>query len=203
MGLIRFLLALSVVATHCGSIFGFQFVGGPVAVQSFFIISGFYMSMILNEKYTGVNNSFWLFISNRFIRLYPVYWVILLVTIFAYIILGFTTNWRVFPVFESYLSVKTNFISFAYLIFTHLVIFGQDIMMFMGISPGNGSFYFTPKFWETTPQLHTFLFVPQAWSLGLELTFYLVAPFILRRGVGVVVILIFLSLFLRDRKSVV
>lgn len=70
MGIIRFLLALSVVITHCGSLFGTSLVVGQIAVQSFYIISGFYMSLILNEKYIGVNGSYKLFITNRF---YPIY----------------------------------------------------------------------------------------------------------------------------------
>ena len=77
MGILRILLAISVVLSHSSSIFRVSFVGGPLAVQAFFIISGFYMSLILNEKYIGVNNSYKLFISNRFLRLYPMYWVIL------------------------------------------------------------------------------------------------------------------------------
>ena len=53
MGTIRLLLALFVVVTHTESFFGFNFTGGQVAVEIFFIISGFYMTMILNEKYVG------------------------------------------------------------------------------------------------------------------------------------------------------
>src|SRR5207248_2285953 len=48
--------------------------------NSFFIISGFYMAFILNEKYVGKNNSFRLFITNRFLRIYPTYWLTLLIT---------------------------------------------------------------------------------------------------------------------------
>src|SRR5450759_4624800 len=78
MGIIRVLLALSVVAAHFGGIWNLRFVGGQVAVQSFYIISGFYMSLILNEKYVGKNKSYKLFITNRFLRLYPIYWLSLI-----------------------------------------------------------------------------------------------------------------------------
>jgi len=50
MGFIRIILAIAVVIVHTEPIFGFELVRGRVAVQSFFIISGFYMAMILNEK---------------------------------------------------------------------------------------------------------------------------------------------------------
>jgi peptidoglycan/LPS O-acetylase OafA/YrhL len=98
---------------------------------------------------------------------------------------------------QNYFSVKANFLSFGYLILTNLLIFGQDIVMFLGISPESGNLFFTSNFWTTHPHLHTFLLVPQAWTLGLELTFYLVAPFILRKGMKLVVPLIVFSLLLR------
>ena len=80
MGKLRLLLALAVVAAHYGPVFGTKLVGGEVAVKSFFMISGFYMSLVLNEKYVKEKSSYALFISNRFLRLYPIYWVILLMT---------------------------------------------------------------------------------------------------------------------------
>ena len=51
MGLIRTLLAISVVLAHSSPIFGIKLVGGQVAVQAFYMISGFYMTLVLNEKY--------------------------------------------------------------------------------------------------------------------------------------------------------
>ena len=116
MGLIRLLLALSIVAAHSGAIFGSRFVGGQIAVQSFYIISGFYMSLILNEKYIGKNNSFRLFITNRFFKLFPVYWAVLLGTIFFCLCAVILTQGRYFPEFNNYLSVKTNPISLIFLV---------------------------------------------------------------------------------------
>lgn len=81
MGLIRLLLALSVVIYHMTSIFGYSPLGGRMAVQSFFIISGFYMSLIIIEKYSFLSHSYRLFITNRFLRIYPIYWLVLLCTI--------------------------------------------------------------------------------------------------------------------------
>jgi peptidoglycan/LPS O-acetylase OafA/YrhL len=197
MGLLRFILALSVVTAHCGAIFGSTFVGGQVAVQSFFIISGFYMSLILNEKYIGVNGAYKLFITNRLIRLYPIFWVVLLLTVLGCLAIGWSTFGQVFPKFGNYLSVKPNFWSFLYLILTNILIFGQDIVLFLGINPTDGSLFFTDDFTKTQPPLYFFLFIPQAWSLGIELAFYLIAPFILRRGTRFVLVLLAFSLLLR------
>src|SRR5450759_1833879 len=99
MGIIRVLLALSVVAAHFGGIWNLRFVGGQVAVQSFYIISGFYMSLILNEKYVGKNKSYKLFITNRFLRLYPIYWTVLLLTIIFCITVAIITNSHSAPIF--------------------------------------------------------------------------------------------------------
>ncbi len=46
MGVVRLLFALSVVASHSNSHPFLKFVGLEIAVQSFFMISGFYMAMI-------------------------------------------------------------------------------------------------------------------------------------------------------------
>ena len=48
MGLLRLILAISVVIWHSSPIFGISLVGGQAAVQAFYIISGFYMALILN-----------------------------------------------------------------------------------------------------------------------------------------------------------
>jgi peptidoglycan/LPS O-acetylase OafA/YrhL len=197
MGLIRLLLALSVVAAHSHTIIGLKFVGGPVAVQSFFIISGFYMSLILNEKYVGVNNSYRLFITNRFIRLFPIYWAILIATLLACVGFGLITKGQSFSRLDSYLSVKFNFLSFSYLIASNIFIFGQDVVMFLGIRPENGTLFFTTNFWNTNPRLDSFLMIPQAWSLEIELIFYLIAPYILKRGLKIVISIIVLSFLLR------
>lgn len=197
MGLIRILLALAVVAGHVGPIWKLEMVGGRVAVESFFIISGFYMSLILNEKYIGKNSSYKLFISNGLLRLYPVYWAVLICTLLTSVTIAVISRGQHLEKFEGYLAVQPNFFSFGYIILTNLFIFGQDIVMFLGIHANNGTLFFTSNFWKTSPGLYTFLFIPQAWTLGVELAFYLVAPFIVRRKPLLVISLIVLSLVLR------
>ena len=46
-------------------------------------------------------------------------------------------------------------------------------------------------------RLYKFLFVPQAWTIGVEMTFYLIAPFILRRSIKLIVFLMVCSIVLR------
>ena len=48
------MLALSVMTAHMGRpILGFHQLGGQEAVQCFYMISGFYMALILNESTTA------------------------------------------------------------------------------------------------------------------------------------------------------
>jgi peptidoglycan/LPS O-acetylase OafA/YrhL len=51
MGVIRFLFALTVLLSHEVDLFGLTLTGSIIAVQCFYIISGFYMGIILEEKY--------------------------------------------------------------------------------------------------------------------------------------------------------
>ena len=76
MGWLRVLLALSVLLEHSGGIGGYTLIGGPLAVQCFFIISGFYMGLVLNERYDrpSLNRAFYL---NRMLRIHGIYLVFL------------------------------------------------------------------------------------------------------------------------------
>ena len=188
MGSIRLVLALAVIAAHTGPFFGFPLIGGPQAVQLFFIISGFYMTLILNEKYTGPG-SYTLFASNRALRLFPLYWTVLVATVVISVIAGFSSghwlwlspwvdNW-------SFLSGGT----FALLGIANVFIFGQDLVMFLGANAA-GHLEFTHDFRSAEPQLWTLLQVPAAWSLALELTFYALAPFIVRRRLPIILAII-------------
>ncbi len=196
MGILRLFLALSVVATHFGAILNFNMVGGELAVESFFIISGFYMSLILNEKYIGADRSYKLFLTNRFLRLYPIYWAVLLLTFLLYVLQA--ANSGHYPgILSLYLAMKQNVFSFSISILTNLLIFGQDIVMYMGINPNNWNLFFTSNFRNAQLPMHVLLFIPQAWSLGIELVFYIIAPFLLHRKYRNIVALIILSVALR------
>ena len=196
MGIIRLLLALFVIVTHSESFFGFIFTGWQVAVELFFIISGFYMTMILNEKYVG-DGSYALFIKNRFLKIYPTYWVVLFLTLFTATIFYIFLDNKAFA-FNFYVDYFNllEIESFFLLVFSNLFIFGQDIIMFLGLD-AEGGLFFTTNFWETNPPLWQGLFIQQSWTLGIELTFYLLAPFIVRKSTFFIFFLITLSLLLR------
>lgn len=173
IGLLRFLFAISVVIEHSSNGHpAFNFVNGVVAVQSFFIMSGFYMAMILSQKYTEYST----FIGNRFLRIYPMYFVVLFLSIIVSIISTiFIEDLGAFSYYRQYLNSQTLF-ALLPILFTNLSLFGQDLVMFMGIDITNANLYFTKNFLWSDPGLWNFLFVPQAWTLSLELIFYLIAP---------------------------
>ena len=197
MGVLRVLLALFVVLDHFRSYSIFDFPGGVFAVKVFFIISGFYMTMILNNKYVG-KGSYSLFLSNRFLRLYPIYWVVLGLTIGASFISYFAFNdWLRLTQYVVYHDTM-NFGTLAFQGFTNIFLFGQDLVMFLGMDATNGTMFFSSDFTMTNPQFHTFLFVPQAWTIGMELLFYIVAPFLVRRKTKIILMFIVASLLLRS-----
>ena len=76
MGTLRFFLALCVVAFHLTS--PSLAIVGPLAVNFFYVISGFLITMRLNEAYKF---NFPAFALNRVLRLYPAYLVTVTATI--------------------------------------------------------------------------------------------------------------------------
>ena len=173
LGLFRVILALAVVIFHSGLIFGIQIIDGVIAVESFYIISGFLMTLILTQKY----HSYDVFIINRILRLYPAYLCVLflsvIISMISYII---TSNGMLLQQWIEnfyYLDIKTILI----LLFTNFLIIGQDIILFLGINE-EGSLFFTPDFWQVNLPAWKFLLVPQAWTISIELVFYLIAPFL-------------------------
>lgn len=195
MGLIRLLLAISVVLHHSNSIFGIFFIDGEYAVQAFYIISGFYMSLILNEKY--YNKPYKLFITNRIMRIYPIYFVVLLITFIVSLSAGLLiNNYGFIRLYINYFS-NMNIFNLMFLAFVNLFIIGQDLLMFLGLNTASGNFYLTSNFQETNPQVYNFLLVPQSWTLALEMYFYIIAPFIVRKKTIYLIILMSISLALR------
>lgn len=150
MGSLRLFLALSVAFGHFGIPLGFP--TSDIAVQSFYIISGFYMALVLNEKYGP--GSYWLFISNRLLRLWPTY--------IAVLVLSFAVadNWRAIESLDGF--------SFAYFIASQILIVGQDLYFFLFVN--NGTLAFTIHPVAVPGLLYTYAPIPRHGRLGWRFT---------------------------------
>lgn len=182
MGSIRTILALAVVFGHAGA---YYFTGGKLAVQLFYIISGYLMSLVILSQSYG---SFKLFYLNRVLRLFPIYWFVALVTLITYF---FITTESSVHFFKTYSELGGDSI---WLVLANTFLFGQDWIMFTGVK--DGVFGFTSNFIESDVAVWRGLLVPQAWTLGVELSFYAIAPFILKNKKHWLSLLLF-SLLLR------
>src|SRR5277367_117835 len=97
MGVFRLLLAFAVLEAHVAEhsprpdFFGIGLVQGMRAAEMFFVLSGFYMALVLHEKYNRPG-SWRLFLQQRFLRLYPTYFLILVFCLTAYGVLYLATG---------------------------------------------------------------------------------------------------------------
>jgi peptidoglycan/LPS O-acetylase OafA/YrhL len=184
MGVFRLFLALSVLLGHTRGhgFLGLSFVYSEIAVQTFFIISGFYMALVLNEKYNQPGD-YGTFIQQRFLRLYPTYLILIsmvvVVDAIVYAVSG--QPWGSLKSWVEYhhlMSPQT----LAALVVENIIIFGQDIVMLVTMDPANGTFHL---FWTDNAVKPVagsyFLLIGSSWSLSVEFMFYLVAPFLVRR----------------------
>jgi peptidoglycan/LPS O-acetylase OafA/YrhL len=191
MGILRFLLALSVIASHASglgipmpeknpfNLWGMYLIDGRQSVALFFIISGFYMAMVLNTKY---QNNTLRFYGNRFLRLWPTYIVVLILACV------FT------PVGSTILKLTADcgLMVKAYVWLSNIFILGTD--SFWLLSLDNCHLHYLPAFINPNSNGSSLLVNQPAFSISMEMVFYLMAPFILKSikkvwiyfGIGVV-----------------
>ncbi len=184
MGLLRVALALAVFLSHLPTA-TFGFIGGGIAVQGFFIVSGFYMSLVLSGKYANTR----LFYSNRALRIFPTYGVMMALGAIALFGLGAsaTASPDMFP------TLWHHGVAAFVLLIENLALLGQELLFWFKLPP-TGHFVLDLTNAGPTPDAPVawqFLLVPQAWSLSMELMFYALAPWLARRstrtllGIGV------------------
>ena len=167
MGLLRCLLALSVLLVH--DVDGwFKLIDGAAAVQCFFLISGFYMALVLNERYADVGR----FYVNRALRLLPTYWAVLLLTVAAAMLVGRPTF------IATALHGNLTWDAQALVLVSSVFLVGSDAMLF--VRPTEAGLVFTAGFWSEPPYLFPYHPIPPAWSLPVEMAFYALAPFLVR-----------------------
>ena len=115
-GLVRFILASLVVFFH---ITKFVFIG-HLAVYCFFILSGYWVSLMYETKYSKAKQPLFVFYCSRIFRLLPVYY---LISILTFIMLF---------IFDSQLIERLNFRSFSGVSFglANLLMLGYNQLIF-------------------------------------------------------------------------
>jgi peptidoglycan/LPS O-acetylase OafA/YrhL len=176
LGTIRFLLALAVVCAHVGKLPYTVQLGSLLAVQSFYIISGFLIALVWTNKYERRSNGLFLFYSNRAARIYILYWTVVVISIVAALV----TKWLAHD-FPSYWSSPPRGL-LPYALFTNTWIFGSSWAYWLGydslpnVSIDDGSLYFTMDYTSSPWPVWRTMILGPAWTLDLELSFYLLAP---------------------------
>ncbi|WXG52262.1 MAG: hypothetical protein RNU03_15995 [Candidatus Sedimenticola sp. (ex Thyasira tokunagai)] len=138
-GLYRTGLALWVMIFHLLDIP----VIGPYAVFSFFALSGFLMTTIMHDTYGYNISGIKRYVINRFLRLYPMYWMVAVVSILAIMFVSkqYSINYKdVLYIPEAIISIIFN-----------------GIMIFPSLIP-----------YDIGPRLS-----PPTWALSIEIFFYI------------------------------
>jgi peptidoglycan/LPS O-acetylase OafA/YrhL len=184
MGLLRLFLALSVVIHHLPQR-SFAWLNAGVAVLVFFMISGFYMALIINERYSKADSWQLRFYLSRLGRLFPAYLTVLLLGLLW---LAITTSPTVFTSNYS-LGIWRQLL----LIFSNIFIIGQDLFQTVLMTNAYGKHNVVS---DTSVSLlgleffqNQFMVIGQSWSLAEELIFYALAPLFIRRVRSIVVVL--------------
>ena len=124
--MIRVLLALAVLLSHL-PLASYKILSGGLAVQSFFVISGFYMALVLDGKYRDAG----LFWSNRILRLAPTYFFMLVLGAIA--LFGLKASVTSSP--ELMQRLFSNPVSAVVLVLQNLLVFGQDLLFWFTVDP--------------------------------------------------------------------
>lgn len=191
MGSLRLILALLVVFFHAQAFTVYAqglpplptflpVPDGRTAVQMFYLISGFYMALVLNEKYKSADAN-WTFYTNRFLRLWPAAVIVNLLVILSFFaidevrLFGLSSSLGAFWTFLGSLDAG----AIAFLLFTNVFVIGQDLLWFLRFEPGGVSLapFGTAAHNGSSLSLNHPLF-----TVAIEAFYYALSPFVLRRG---------------------
>ncbi len=170
-----------------------------MAVKTFFMISGFYMTLILTSKYkAGNGGGYWLFISNRFLRIYPSYLVVFGGSL---LFLAAASLKMHRPMDRLHLWAEAwhghHYLGVVLIGLSQISIFGMDAVTLFDYSQPHG--FSLGLHWGPASQgAWKFSILRQSWSISVELFFYLIAPLICvaRRRMQVVLVVASVAAYL-------
>jgi peptidoglycan/LPS O-acetylase OafA/YrhL len=148
-------------------------VGGRLAVQAFFIISGFLISYVLvtNPSYEKSSK----FYKNRLLRLLPTFWLVSSTTLVLACLFPqlspFSDFW--------YIQTHAPALAVAIMNFSNIFLLGGEASTFLAVT--GGQLHLSENFMVSDLPLYQGLLAPPAWSLSLELVFYALAPLLARK----------------------
>jgi peptidoglycan/LPS O-acetylase OafA/YrhL len=155
-----------------GPLLGITLISGMQAVPAFFVISGFFAALVLNEKY---DNNAVQFFKKRLIRLYPIYIIssALIILSTAYlVILNKESLIHFFLGFDKPAVVAIK-------IFTDLTMTSGLMVM---LAHGG-------VFNQSGIGLMVKSVIPNSWFLLVILIFYIIAPHIVKRNIIILIVL--------------
>lgn len=185
MGIIRLFLAVIVINSHYDYA-DWSLITGHEAVQCFFVISGFYMALVLDRKYTDTLS----FYRGRFNRLFPMYAVALFLSLFLLFIFDMhytTTRAQMLEMLQNPIAAIT-------MAWWSFIVVGQELIFTFAPVPPDGLAFVGNGYhslWEYAPLIQT-------WSLSLEIVFYALAPFLVRLRTNVLFMIALASLLLNS-----
>jgi peptidoglycan/LPS O-acetylase OafA/YrhL len=188
MGFIRLLLSISVIFGHI-YISNKLLLGGPIALEAFFVISGFTIAYIYQKKY--LDKPYLVFITSRLLKILPLYYFILVISI----IVGMLSLQFKFKIETALEPLMLLYFSHHYYIFligvlSNIIIIGQDIFLVI-----SRDVFLSSQI--KLPPLYLLLIIPQSWALAIEFWFYLIAPVIFKMKQKYLFILFLICLMLR------
>jgi peptidoglycan/LPS O-acetylase OafA/YrhL len=186
LGTFRILLAVCVLLIHYASK-DLPHLLGTYAVESFFVISGFYMALVLTEKYTRESlGDSWVtkFYLSRYLRLYPIYILSALAMVSRAGLAAtlFGNRSTIFAAWTQLLSLPhtvRNVLLFLWAMVSNLTIFFYDLVGVIAVQDDQAVLTTHASLTQISASALTANVL--AWSLGVELTFYLLAPYLLKR----------------------
>lgn len=156
------------------------------AVHIFFVISGFYMCMVIKRKYGFDAKGLRTFYFNRFLRLYPTFIFTVCASLLWYGVCQWTTNGT---------GKKAAIIEISHFLpnwgmlllwLPNFTLVGVDLPTWFTAVKGAGvelaGTALSSNCGNGTLWLGLTLWVPQAWTIGCELWFYILAPLVIARA---------------------